>query len=347
MQIGLIDNEGRVRDELGHCAGGAEHVAFLNHESLPDSAFHVFNDSLYGDLKMPFNTIEWHKARGNKRYYSTRGWEDWLSSLTYDRILSHVIKLTPLNAMINIFGSDLIQFEFRNPGGQMDISKCGSYVRLLKLGGKIIFVSSRQRQLWIELEHRVSDTDFIKNCPVITHCVFKDGPDPDYSLEKSYPLILGRADPEKKILETLKYYKNPINYVLYVDNEEYFSQIKKMSHPDSTYTLNASRNQVNEMIDRSTFLISTLSKESSGLNAFEALERGCPIVLINDSRPHASNEFAQTAYGACINMKNRDFKTFSQPANWLDPDFRRSTRDKMRVYTKEAYAEKLKSIVLS
>ena len=232
----LIDNETRPRAADGHAIGGAEAVALLNSRVLKEYPFHTFADSDYGDCRLPFYSVEWHKKQGNKQYYRTKEWEKWASKLRADVIVSHIIKTTPINAFANVFPHKLVQFEFRSPGGQMDITKLDIYERILKAGGQIVFVSQRQLNIWNAFSDRLKGYEMFKDSEVVTHVVYKHKQIDHINNKLGKPIIVARANKEKNIVPFLKHWNKPLTFILAEDDDDYHGEQTHTSSPCMSFS---------------------------------------------------------------------------------------------------------------
>jgi len=96
-------------------------------------------------------------------------------------------------------------------------------------------------------------------------------------------------------------------------------------------------------------LISTWKDETSGINAFEAAERGVPVILCEEARsPHASRDFLPPwAVISCEdNAPSLQAALSAVPAEWSTMRFRQRLATHMREsFSKEKYAKELLSIV--
>lgn len=96
--------------------------------------------------------------------------------------------------------------------------------------------------------------------------------------------------------------------------------------------LNQSHAVAMEVLASSAFLVSTWGAETFGINAFEAAERGVPVILCEDGQPHASRSFLpEWAYITCASTPDAVKAAIAAiPSEWGTMEFRNRLSTFMR-----------------
>ena len=158
------------------------------------------------------------------------------------------------------------------------------------------------------------------------------------------PLVLSRIAAEKKIHIA---FGLEATFVCRSDNKKYLEKIQgklktEIFHVDRPYS------ECMDYLRHSSVLLSTWTDETSGINAFEAAERGVPVILCESGAPHASREFLPDwAFITCEDNHAALAEALSKvPTEWKTMAFRRKLAEHMRsVWSEAAYSKKLNDLV--
>jgi len=145
----------------------------------------------------------------------------------------------------------------------------------------------------------------------------------------SGPIVLSRIAPEKKIHIA---FGIGATFVCRRDNKKYFESIKEKFSKE-TCVLDATYDDCMEHLRGAQLLISTWKDETSGINAFEAAERGVPVILCEEAgSPHASRDFLPPwGFITCEdNATSLKDALNSVPKEWSTMRFRQALADHTR-----------------
>lgn len=145
----------------------------------------------------------------------------------------------------------------------------------------------------------------------------------------SGPIVLSRIAPEKKIHIA---FGTGSTFVCRKDNKKYFEKLEtKFSNESFLFDLPYS--DCMEHLRTAQLLISTWKDETSGINAFEAAERGVPVILCEEAgSPHASRDFLPPwGFITCEdNATSLKDALNSVPKEWSTMRFRQALADHTR-----------------
>lgn len=144
--------------------------------------------------------------------------------------------------------------------------------------------------------------------------------------EKEYFTVISRCNPDKKphiALNLATQLGKEIHFYTHIQDERYYrDKIKKYeNHPNVKIFINQSHDKICENLRESKALIMTAKKETFGIAGVEALERGVPILYMNN-QIHLSEIFNVAPQDALVAPSLKKVITSS-------PD-EKSLKEKMR-----------------
>lgn len=230
-------------------------------------------------------------------------------------------------------------------------------------GGTVVAVSLRCKEIWNtwsantkkRLEAgtmKVSRPDLLNlnlvHDKLVTHVVcpqFSKLP-VDAPLAKcdGKPAVLSRIAPEKKIHLA---FGNGVKFIVREDNADYYEKIKDGLRQEDVRR-NYSHARSLDELSQATVLLSTWTDETSGINAFEAAERGVPSILCVDSKAHASAEFLPP-WGymtiPCTKVAIKEALA-NLPENWATTEYAENLAHHMRTkWDANAYKMRLDHLI--
>lgn len=158
------------------------------------------------------------------------------------------------------------------------------------------------------------------------------------------PLVLSRLDKAKSIHRA---FNTGTTFVVRTDDLSYQTTIQDQLDQETVF-LDKPHLTCMELLSAASVLISTWTEETSGINAFEAAERGVPVILCENGIPHASRDFLPDwAYRVCKPSEVGVREALANmPAEWSTLAFRKRLAAHMRTqWSKEVYAKKLLKLV--
>ena len=326
--------------QMGHT------VTYLTVDGLEDLSILGFTHLRMNDVKPRsfFNS-----NRPNPQIAPKKVWCEKIAKMDFDFIILHSDSTVFAKELCKLgLGPKIISF-IHNPfaGSMYGIGFNSGQGRVKASGGMIVAVSQRCQQIWnnwhvgmrkrlLSGEMSVTRPDLI-NLDLFFDNFIEDVFIPQLSILDNRPIelkptltgvVLARIAEEKQIHRVFGY---DLSFVCSEDNETYYHKILGKLNKENVY-LNHSHSDAMQILGRHEFLVSTWANETSGINAFEAAERGLPSILIVDGSTHASEEFLPSwAYLKC-NLKTQNFrdKLFSRPPEWATSEFRQRLASHMR-----------------
>jgi glycosyltransferase involved in cell wall biosynthesis len=140
-------------------------------------------------------------------------------------------------------------------------------------------------------------------------------------------MVLSRLSPEKNLSSTLGL---GLTFIVRLDARNYDLDLSGES-----CLLDAPYEDCMERLRSAAFLVSTWTDETYGLNALEAAERGVPVILCEDDKPHASRTFLpEWGYLTCAPTPEGVRDAISRiPWEWRTLAFRERLAAYMRTVT--------------
>jgi len=357
---------------LRHISSGQERVARDQAIILAEAGHQVDywtveTDSDLSSLGFNHRILPGVKARAGSTSSYLAHKKAWAQehALSYDLILSHVDSSGIVKELVRQgVGPRILSFIHTPQAGTYwgDSFNSGQG-RVKWAGGTIASVSARCQKHWNKWsantrerlrigefpDHRpdLVNLETVQS-PLITHVLC-----PQFSILTSPvkhattgPLVLSRLDSSKAIHLA---FNTGVTFVVRTDDLKYQATIQDQLDQETVY-LDQPHSTCMELLSTASVLISTWTEETSGINAFEAAERGVPVILCENGTPHASRDFLPTwAYLTCKPSEAGVKDALSKiPAEWTTLAFRKKLAAHMRTtWSKEAYAKKLLKLVSS
>lgn len=175
-------------------------------------------------------------------------------------------------------------------------------------------------------------------CPQFSSCTDKVKP------SNGRPVVLSRISKEKALHRA---FGVGATFIVRSDDPEYEESVAQdLKHEKVLRDLPHA--ECMKRLAEAHVLISTWTEETSGINAFEAAERGVPVILCENVIPHASRDFLpEWAYITCEPTENGVRAALERlPKEWGTIEFRQRLASHMRlVWTEAAYQKKLNALV--